>query len=137
MSCPECGAPAVDGLGCDGQLGLIIGWESGNPELFAVHFLTVACYNLQHPAKFTDEAIAGLRATLIEVLDEGLPIAEVRRRTSARYDGERRVMRPEGDRRPVSRPWRMTIADVCAPRTTDGAAERVRAWAAAVRSELG
>jgi hypothetical protein len=30
------------------------------------YFLTVASYNLQHPAQFTDEAINGLRATFIE-----------------------------------------------------------------------
>ena len=134
--CPECGAPPVDGLDCWGQLGGIIAWESGNPELFGVHFLTVASYNLQHPAMYHDEAIAGLRETFIEVVDHDLPIDAIRRRMSAVYDGAKQVRRPEAERRPVLRRWPMTIADVYLPGRPEGAPDRVRSWAKAIRSEL-
>jgi hypothetical protein len=117
-------------------LGRILAWESHDPALFGVHFLTVACYNLQHPASYTDEAIAGLSETLKAVLDDGLGIAEVRRRTSDRYDGAQRVRRPEADRRPVRRDWEMTVADVYLPDRPEGATERVKTWAAAVRKAL-
>ena len=56
-----------------------------------MHFLTVACYNLQHPAWFTDEAIAGLRQGFIDHLDRGVPVAELRRRASAAVEGSKRV----------------------------------------------
>ena len=135
-TCPECGAPTVDGLTCWEQLGALIAWEYDDPELAAEHFLTVAAYNLQHPAQFTDEAIAGLRVAVIERLDNDLPVAEIRRRNSAEYEGKRRVLRPEGERRPVLRRWPTTIADVYTPDQPAGAAARVRAWAAAIRSEL-
>ena len=52
--CPECGGPRVNGLTCWEQLGMIGVWEFQDPELMAEHFLTVASYNLQHPAQFTD-----------------------------------------------------------------------------------
>lgn len=53
-TCPECGARRVEGMTCWEQLGMIIAWEADDPELLAEHFLTVATYNLQHPAQFTD-----------------------------------------------------------------------------------
>jgi hypothetical protein len=73
---------------CWEQLGLLFTWEWNDPTLQAEHFLTVAAYNLQHPAQFTDEALAGLRALFIEHLDNDLPITEIRRRVgkaAARY----------------------------------------------------
>lgn len=136
-NCPECGAPLVDGMTCWEQLGAILAWEAQDPALQAEHFLTVATYNLQHPAQFTDEALAGLRIALIDYLDHGVTAEKLRRRASHTYEGKRRVLKAEADRRPVLRRWRMTIADVYLPDQPQGAAARVRAWAAAVRSEFG
>lgn len=135
-TCPECGAPRLDGLTCWEQLGLLIAWEFNDPELAAKHFLTVASYNLQHPAMFTDESIAGLRTAYIEHLDQGLAVTEIRKRNSKAYDGKARVLRPEGERRPVLRTWSMTIADVYTPDRPEGAAQRVADWANAIRKEL-
>lgn len=135
-ACPECGAPAVDGMGCWEMLGALIAWEYDDPELLAEHFLTVASYNLQHPAQFTDAAIDGLRVALADRLDRGVSVAELRRRASATYQGKTRVLRPEAERQPVLRRWPVTIADVYLPDRPDGAAGRVRAWAAAIRREF-
>ena len=134
--CPECGAPAVEGLGCWQQLGAILAWEAHDAELAAEHFSTVACYNLQHPAQFTDAAMSGLRTALIDRLDHGVPVAVLRRRAAAVYGGSKRVLRPIAERRSVLRRWGMTIADVYIPERPGGAAERVRRWAATIRSEL-
>ena len=135
--CLECGAATVRGMTCWEMLGAIIAWEADDPALFAEHFLTVASYNLQHPAQFTDAAVVGLRAVFVEHLDRGLRIAEIRRRVGQAAAGTTRVLRPEAERRPVQRQWRMTIADVYLPKQPHGAAERVRAWARAIRDELG
>ncbi|MCB0185693.1 MAG: hypothetical protein KDE31_15605, partial [Caldilineaceae bacterium] len=59
----------VHALDCRGQLGAMIAWEWQDPELMAQHFLTIASYNLQHPAQFTAEALAGLREQFIDHLD--------------------------------------------------------------------
>ncbi len=102
----------------------------------AEHFLTVAAYNLQHPAQFTDEALVGLRTAFIDRLDNDVAVVELRRRAARVYEGKKRVLKPEAERRPVLRRWQMTIADVYIPGHPEGAAERVRQWAAAIRREL-
>ena len=134
--CPECGAPRVNDLSCWEMLGMLIAWEYDDPELQAEHFLTVASYNLQHPAQFTEATLAGLRAVLVERLDHGLGIAEIRRRVGKVAAGATRVLKPETERRPVLHQWTMTIADVYLPGQPQGAAERVRAWAAVIRREI-
>jgi hypothetical protein len=135
--CPECGAPRVDGLACREQFGQLLAWEVDDAELRGVHFLTVASYNLQHPAWFTDEAITGLRQSYIDYLDRGISIREIRRRATAAFDGSKRVRRDEASVRPVLRAWPMTVADVYHDGEPGGAAERVRRWAAEIRRALG
>lgn len=135
-ACPECGAPAQDGMTCWEQLGLVLAWEGQDPELAAEHFLTVASYNLQHPAQFTDEAVAGLREVFIERLDHDLPVHEIRRRIAPGVAGSKRVLKDVATRTPVLRTWSMTIAGVYLPEQPQGAAARVRAWAASIRREL-
>jgi len=123
-------------MSCWEQLGAILAWEWQDPALQAVHFLTVAAYNLQHPAQFTDAALAGLRAAFIDYLDKGVTVAEIRARMSRLTEGKPRVLRQEAERRPMRRRWRMTIADVYLSGQPEGAAPRVIAWAASLRSEL-
>lgn len=135
--CPECGALRVDGLDCWNQMGAVCAWEWQDPALAAVHFLTVASYNLQHPAQFTTEALDNLRAVYCDHLDGGLTVAEIRRRVGTHAEGAARVLRPQASRRPVLRRWPLTVADVYIPGQPSGAAERVRAWAASIRRELG
>ena len=115
---------------------MLIAWEADDPELLAEHFLTVATYNLQHPAQFTDEAIAGLRAAFVDRLDRGVSVREIRTRIGRASAGSKRVLRPEAERRPVPKAWTRTVADVYLPGHPEGAAARVRDWAAAVRREV-
>ena len=135
-TCPECGARRLDGMTCWEQMGAVCAWEWQDPELAAVHFLTVATYNLQHPAMFTDVAISGLREAFIAHLDAGVSIKELRRRMGGAFEGKPRVLRDPSDQRPVLKSWRITIADVYLPALPAGAAGRVRAWAAATREQL-
>jgi hypothetical protein len=114
----------------------MIAWEWQDPELLAEHFLTVASYNLQHPAQFTDDVLAGLRAAYIAHLDQGLPVAAIRRQVSRLTEGKTRVLKKEAERHPVLCPWSMTIANVYLPNQPQGAASRVRAWAKAIRRAL-
>lgn len=134
--CAECGAPLVNGMNCWEQLGGIIAWEYQDAELLAEHFKTVASYNIQHPAMYTEEAVSGLKKTLIEHLDEGLTIAEIRKRNGKAYNGKKKVRKNEEERHPVLRKWRMTIADVYIPDCPEGAAQRVRDWAMSIKEEL-
>ncbi len=115
-TCPECGAPAVNGLTCWEQLGLLLAWEHDDPAFAAEHFLTVVSYNLQHPAQFTDDALECLRDAFVERLDNGLAVEEIRRRMGRMAAGKTRVLKPELERRPILRPWPITIADVYLPK---------------------
>src|SRR4051812_15897918 len=98
--CLECGAPLVSGITCWEMLGTIIAWEAQDPELLAEHFLTVASYNLQHPSQFTTAALHGLQAVFIEHLDQGLAVAEIRRRVGQATAGATRVLKPQNERHP-------------------------------------
>jgi hypothetical protein len=133
--CPECGSPLIDGLDCWDMLGIICSWEWSDPELQKEHFLTVASYNLQHPAKFQEEALSGLRAALEDYLDLGTSPSELRRRVSAAYEGSVTVLKKEVDR--IVRPteWPMTISVVYAGGNPAGAAERVRCWGRSIREK--
>ncbi|MEP6775693.1 MAG: DUF5946 family protein, partial [Chloroflexota bacterium] len=128
-TCPECGAAIVNGLTCWEQLGRILAWEYQDRELADQHFLTVASYNIQHPAQFTAEAIERLRAAFVEHLDRGTSVRELRRRAASAYEGHTRVLRAAEKRRQVLRAWSITIADVYIPDRPQGAAARVKAWA--------
>lgn len=134
-TCPECGALYVDNMTCWEMLGAILAWEFQDPELMAEHFLTVASYNLQHPAQFTDEALAGLRIAILDYL-EGLAVPELRRRASRAYEGSHRVLKPEAERKPTRKHWSVTVADVYLPDHPEGAAARVRAWGASIAAVL-
>ena len=136
QTCPECGAPARDNLTCWEQLGCLLAWEYYDQELLAAHFLTVASYNLQHPAQFIDEAWAGLRDIFIEHLDTDLPVEAIRHKVSEKSAGSRRVLKPAEERQPVLRRRLLTIAEVYIPDQPQGAAARVRAWAVSIRHAL-
>jgi hypothetical protein len=130
--CPECGATQAP-LTCRQRLELLLAWEGDDDALRARHFLTVASFNLQHPAAFTDDARAGLEQALEGYLDGRLTIADIRRRASHAT----RVHRPGDEVRPQRRYWPMTIDAVAAPEQPTGAAARVLAWAESIRSSIG
>jgi len=135
-TCAECGARPVAGMNCKDQLATILGSESADPELSLLHFYTIASFNLQHPAQFTDEAIRVLRGVFVEALDGTTPIETLSRRMGAKFEGEKPVLRPAGDRHPVQRAWDVTAADVFAGGRPYGAAYRVRRWATSVRAQM-
>lgn len=126
--CPECGAAQAP-LTCRQRLELLLAWEVDDDALRAQHFLTVASFNLQHPAAFTDEATAGLEQAFDGYLDGRLTIADIRRRAS----GATRVHRPADKVSLRRRDWPMTIDAVAAPGQPVGAASRVLAWAESIR----
>ena len=133
--CSECGALSHDGLTCQERLHGILALEPNDPELQSLHFLTVAAYNIQHPAQFTDDAIAGLRRNFVEYLDGKLTIEGIRERAKE-FNGSKKVLRPAFERHPVLVCWKMTTADVFLPFQPHGTAVRVKQWVESVNNEL-
>lgn len=134
VRCAECGAPQSP-LTCRARLELLLAWEVDDDALRGLHFLTVASYNLQHPAPFTDEARTGLEQAFRGYLDGRLTIADIRRQ-AAGVDGAVRVRRRSDEVRPQWRRWPMTIDAVAVPGQPAHAPARVRAWAEAIRDTL-
>ncbi len=123
-------------MSCWEQFGGVLAWEWHDPDLQSVHFLTVASYNFQHPAQFTHEALEKLQEMFIDHLDNGTPVSLLRQRMARNAAGEKKVLRDVAIQQKILRHWHMTIADVYLPDHPQEAADRVRAWASSIRSEL-
>lgn len=122
---------------CWDQLGAVLSWEGQDADLQSEHFLLVACYNLQHPLRFTDEALKGLRTIFVDYMDNDIPPRILRRRVLQSLGQEGAVLRkgqPSQDQQ--RQEWSLTIADVYDSGLSTGAAERVRRWAQSIRSQL-
>lgn len=134
--CPECGALWPEGFSCEQAFHALLAQEWQDPDLQAEHFFLVACYNLQHPASFTDEALKNLQQGLFARLETGLSILDLRKRAEARFNGSNRVKKPEAERQVQLRRWTFTLVDVYAEGALEGAAERVRDWANAIHQQV-
>lgn len=135
-SCAECGASDRDARSCREQWDELLALEFSDVRAGPAHFLTVACYQLQHPAAFRlGEAMLGqLRISLERVVVEGVPVEQVRRDASRSFDGPQRV-RDDGTAPPPMLAWSRTVADVGPPDPASHL-ERVRAWAEAILADL-
>lgn len=135
-TCDECGAQPRDGMACRQQWDELLALEFTDPRAGSVHFLTVACYQLQHPASFrlTAEARRWLEDALRDVVMHGQPAMAVRDTLQRAYDGHRRVRDTATAPAPRVR-WSATVADVGVGDPERHAA-RVRAWAVSVLSDL-
>jgi hypothetical protein len=136
-TCPACGAPPRRGLTCRQQWDELLALEFSDPRAGTVHFLTVACYQLQHPRAFPlgQEARSALRDLLEEVVSHGLPVAAARDVLQRRFDGPARVSVSDHDAVPPSGTvWSSTVADVRGPDPSTHVSH-VRRWAASVCAE--
>lgn len=135
--CQECGAPEVDGRTCRQQWDELLALEFSDARAGSVHFLTVACYQLQHPKAFPLHAAARrwLENALGEVVVQDRPVSALRDAMQRGYDGSRSVLGPSAEV-VVPRHWSRTVADV-GPPDAERHAGRVRSWAAAVHADLG
>ena len=136
-ACPQCGAISADGKTCKDKYGEILALEFEDPAVFgAVHHITVACYNLQHPDYFSDEAREWMRTALHRVVEEGLPPADMLKNVRKRAGEGMKVRRRTAPESPPGRiAWSMTVMAV----RTDSAEvyiEDIKAWAKSILSDL-
>jgi len=139
--CSECGAPVPDGGSCRDNFHALLLLEAevpGGPGALP-HFYAVASYGLQHPdsMNYTADTLAGLRASVADVLDGRATLAEILRRVRRAANGAVRVTRRAGDAevRWHRGNWPLTVADVCAG-GVDGYADGVLRWARSIREIL-
>ncbi len=129
--CPECGA-----TGCREKFESMLALEFEDPAVFgAVHHVTVLCYNLQHPANFSEDALEWMRSTLRAIVEEGLSPAELRQRSRKQYNGQVKVL-SKIPKAPRKVEWSRTVMDI----RTDAAevyVSDVMAWAGAILRDPG
>lgn len=103
-----------------------------------VHFLTAACYQLQHPASWSlDEGVRNQRLESLRlVMEDDIPVEEIRRQMGERYEGAHRVVGTDAPDVSPPRTRSYTVADV-GPPDAQSHADRIRIWARAVIDEPG
>jgi Family of unknown function (DUF5946) len=140
--CPDCGARGLN-QSCIQMFGELLALEYEHPAAFgAVHYLTVACFYLQHPRGFSDVARDTWRSFVGEFLDHQVTPGALLRRIRRQLDNNHVRIREPGQEPPQwwPRVWPVTVADAIPsptePRSPAGHIERVRRWAAAIRATI-
>jgi hypothetical protein len=135
-TCPECGAPSRDGRSCREQFDALMALEYNDPEgLGAVHHLTVLCYVLQHPSRYSMPAVIWGKAALKAAVQHSVPPRELRRQAGRLFGGSARVRGVLPIAGLHRTQWKMTIADVygCDPGEYTN---RVEAWARSIAGQI-
>lgn len=113
--CPQCGAQLPEGESCRERFERCLAFEFEQPRIYgAVHFLTVACYMLQHN-QYSRQGWLFTRRGLAQVVREGLSPGELRERHHLRLDSGRREWSvTRGEKLPGVEAvhWNLSIAGV-------------------------
>ena len=137
-TCPDCGA-ALDEATCQSIFDACLALEFSDPAYGAVHFLTVACFMVQH-RHYSDEGLVWIEKKLCDVLVNGVPMEEIRRQAGKdTAQGKRawKVTRQPGERELPKIAWSMTIADVASSfRDAATYCELVKEWANKMLREM-
>jgi Family of unknown function (DUF5946) len=139
LLCEACGALLPEGETCQTIFERFMALEFSDPAYGVVHFLTVACFMIQH-RRYSDEALGQVRAALHANLREGVAAAELRRRAAGPMDQTARTWKvlrqPDAPPLPAIA-WDITIADV-SQRARDAASyrEQVTRWATRTLEQL-
>lgn len=145
-ACAECGAKLSAGESCQALFEAFLALEFSDPAFGAVHFLTVACFMIQH-GRYSDAALAWIERALCAHLEEGAAVEEIRRQAAqdARQDARTwKVPRQAGEPALPRRAWSMSIAEVAAqflgasgPADPARYCALVEQWARATLAEMG
>lgn len=137
--CPECGGFNQDGLSCQSIFNNFIALEFADPEYGAVHFLTVACYMIQH-GRYSDEGLEWIEKKLRDHLEHGLAVDEIRASASAEADQsvrEWKVIRQPNQPSQMKINWSMTINDVAGNyRDAVSYQDLIQKWARPILNEM-
>ena len=112
--CAECGAILSEGSACQTILDEILSLEYINPAYGQVHFLTVACFMIQHK-RYSDEALTWVQEKLQIYLDRQLTGQQLRRLIANETGGGTRTWKilRQADAAPLPQiAWSMTIVDI-------------------------
>ncbi|MDQ2717727.1 MAG: DUF5946 family protein, partial [Chloroflexota bacterium] len=130
--CLECGAVLSEGSTCQKIFEEFLGLEYTNPVYGQVHFLTVACFMIQH-GRYSDEGLSWIQSMLRAYLDEQLTAQQFRQRAARGMSGVTRTWKVtrRADAPPLPKvAWSMTIADVAqSMQNPEEYCEQITQWA--------
>jgi hypothetical protein len=112
--CPECGGIYKNSRSCQQIFDEFLVKEFTDPEFGEVHFMTVACFMIQH-RRYSDRALAWIDSKLEEYLEKGLSSDEIRIQANREVSQENRkwkILRGPHDRRLPEIEWSKRISDV-------------------------
>ncbi len=137
--CPQCGAMLNEAASCQEIFDSFLVLEYTDPDYGAVHFLTVACFLIQH-GHYSDEGLAWICRMLQAYLEGGLTDGQLRKLAAKDTDNRTRtwkVNRAASDPPQPKVKWTMTIADVAAnSQDAKGYCESVKKWARITVDEM-
>ncbi len=132
MGCPVCGAELPEGATCQSVFDEFLVLEFTDPGYGAVHFLTVACFMIQHE-RYSDESLRWLQPNLRAYLDEGRTNEKLRQSARHTTNQPNRTWKVlcAADAAPLPKiAWAMTLADVAGHFSdADAYGDLIRQWA--------
>jgi hypothetical protein len=137
--CPECGAVLPLGSTCQTIFDELQMLELTYPEYYRVHFLSVACFLIQH-GRYSDEALAWIQEKLHQYLEHQLTNQQLRRLIADETSSATRswkIVRP-ADARPLPKiAWSMTIVDIVqSEQDAEQYGKQVKQWARITLQEM-
>ena len=123
--------------GCRDKFGEMLALEFEDPTVFgAVHHITVICFNIQHPATFTEESLAWMKSSLRAIIVDGLSPTELRKQVRKKTKGGVQVKHhKEPLEEPLRTHWSMTVADIRTEKP-EVYCEDIKAWARSMLKDL-
>jgi hypothetical protein len=138
--CVECGALLPEESTCQTFFDEFLILEYTNPAYGQVHFLTVACFMIQH-RRYSDEALIWIESTLHTYLNNQLTGQQLRQLAAKGTDGATRTWKVtrQVDAPPLPKlAWSMTIIDVAQDmQDAERYCEQVKQWARTTLVEMG
>lgn len=137
--CPECGAVHNKAASCQEILDAFLAQEFTDPGYGAVHFLTVACFMIQH-RRYSDSGMAWIADKLRLYLEHGMTADQIRQQAAKEAAPAQRKWKVT--RAPDAPPlpevaWSMTIADVAAQyQDAESYRTLIEQWARATLREM-
>lgn len=137
--CSSCGAANIAGRSCENIFDEFLFLEFSNPEFGKVHFLTVACYMIQHN-RYSDEGLIWMEQKLRDYFEKKLTPEMIRIQTYKELNQKTRswkILRTEDHPLQFKASWSKTITDVAANYiNSESYCELVTQWAMATLLDM-
>lgn len=137
--CAECGAVLPEGMTCQAIFDEVLSLEYANSAYGQVHFLTVACFMIQH-RRYSNEALAWIQEKLQIYLDQQLTGQQLRRLIANETNGATRTWKiiRQADATPLPQiAWSMTIADIAqCTQNSEVYCAQVKHWARTILQNM-